>query len=96
MKWYEPLNLSVPLMITISCIVIGAIQGYQRSQVVLSAHAAQIQNPSEHRARIQSRYIVGNLIIGGPFAIVLFFSLMPLNRKHRTKNRRTSGTRATD
>jgi hypothetical protein len=28
--------------------------------------------------------ITGYLILGGPFALVLFFALMPLNRKHYT------------
>ena len=85
MKWYQPYNLSVPLVIIIGCIIVGVIQGSRRADQIIATCPQQIDNHQQFRREIRSRFIVGNLMLGGPFALVLFFALMPLNRRHRRK-----------
>lgn len=95
MKWYQPYNLSVPLVIIIGCIIVGAIQGSRRADQIIAARPQQIDNHQQFRAEIRNRFITGNLILGGPFALVLFFALMPLNRRHRRKGPQTQSSSET-
>ena len=95
MKWYQPYNLSVPLLIMVGCIAIGAVQGSRRADKILAASNPPIENPDRLRSEIRARLIGGNLMIGGPFALVLFFALMPLNRKHREKRSQNQQIEAT-
>jgi len=85
MKWYQPYNLSIPLLIIVGCIVFGAIQGAQRAREIVAARPASVESPDQLRADLQGKFIMGSLLFGGPFALVLFFALMPLNRKFRIR-----------
>ena len=95
MKWYEPFNLSVPLAIIVACMTIGYVQGTRHAREMIVKHPA-LAKDKQWKAMVVTRFIGGNLIIGGPFAFVLFFSLMPLNRKHygpRSQNNTQDGIR---
>ena len=82
MKLYPPFNVSVPILIIIWCIATGMYHGAKLSNNAIATNPQHIEDPAQLRASLKSRCVTGNLLRGAPFALVLFFALMPFNRKH--------------